>query len=483
MGSEPLNTNNLYLAIDQGGHSSRAIVFNTFGEQIAFARQLVDEQKTGLDRVEQDPELLLGSIIESVKSVIEQLGERSRHIVAAGLATQRSSMVCWHKQTGRALYPVISWQDRRAAKFLEKLQDQTEMIHKKTGLFVSPHFGASKMRWCLDEVPAVADANKQGQLIMGPLASFLIFRLLDEKPVLADPANASRTQLWNLADKNWDPELLDIFGIPESCLPDCVPTRYAFGTLTVNDLQIPMRIVNGDQSAALFSYGPLQADNAYITIGTGAFISRSSGHYAPYGRRLLAGIVMQEQDKSTYVLEGTVNGAGSALDWIKSELKLEDFTDKLPGWLAASNDPPIFLNGISGLGAPYWIADFDSRFIGEGTDQEKVVAVIESIIFLLETNLREMLSLASPPLQIQISGGYAKLDGLCQRLSDLSGLPVYRPVEQEATARGTAFLLVHEKHHWPEGEIGVWFKPKKNEAIKKRYEKWESCLLAAIRKQ
>ena len=111
-----------------------------------------------------------------------------------------------------------------------------------------------------------------------------------------------------------------------------------------------------------------------------------------------------------------------------------------------------------------------------------MVAVIESIIFLLETNLREMLSLASPPLQIPISGGYAKLDGLCQRLSDLSGLPVYRPVEQEATARGTAFLLVDAKHHWPEGEIGVWFKPKKNDAIKKRYEKWESCLLAAIRK-
>ena len=367
MGNEPLNTNNLYLAIDQGGHSSRVVVFNTFGEQVAFARRLVNEQRTGPDRVEQDPELLLDSIIESVKSVIEQLGERARHIVAAGLATQRSSMVCWHKQTGAALYPVISWQDRRAADYLEKLHDRAEIIHKKTGLFLSPHFGASKMRWCLDEVPAVADACKQGQLIMGPLASFLIFRLLDEKPLLVDPANASRTQLWNLTNKNWDPDILDIFGIPETCLPVCVPSRYVFGTLTVNDLHIPMRIVNGDQSAALFSYGPLQADNAYIIVGTGAFVSRSSGHYAPYGRRLLAGIVMQERDKSTYVLEGTVNGAGSALDWIKSELKLENFTDKLPDWLAASTDPPIFLNGVSGLGAPSWLANFDSRFVGEGT--------------------------------------------------------------------------------------------------------------------
>lgn len=479
--SEPLNKNNLYLAIDQGGHSSRAVVFNTVGEQIAFARKLVNENIPKKDWVEQDAEALVDSIIESVKLVIEQLGDRATNIVAAGLATQRSSMVCWHKQTGAALYPVISWQDRRAGGYLAKLQDQAEGIHKKTGLFLSPHYGASKMRWCLDEVPAVSAALKQEQLVMGPLASFLIYRLLDEKPLLADPANASRTQLWNLVSKNWDEDLLNLFGIPVSCLPECVPTRYDFGTLTLGELHIPLQIVNGDQSAALFSYGPLQANTAYINIGTGAFVSRSSGHYAPYGRRLLGGIVLQEQDQSTFVLEGTVNGAGSALDWIKSELKLENFIDKLPDWLAKVNDPPVFLNGIAGLGSPYWIPDFKSRFEGEGSDEEKVVAVVESIIFLLEANLREMLSLASPPLQIQISGGFAKLDGLCQRLSDLSGLPIYRPVELEATARGTAFLLINREHNWPESEIGVWFKPKKNDAIIKRYEKWQSCLLADIR--
>lgn len=480
--AEPLNSNNLYMAIDQGGHSSRVVVFNTVGEQVAFARKPVNENSPQQDWVEQDAESLVASITETIEMVVEQLGDRAADIVAAGLATQRSSMVCWHKQSGAALYPVISWQDRRADNFLKKIHKQAETIHKKTGLFLSPHYGASKMRWCLDQVPAVSEALAQAQLVMGPLASFLIFRLLDEKPLLADPANASRTQLWNLVDKNWDQDLLKLYGIPETCLPVCVPSRYDFGTLSVGKLRIPLQIVNGDQSAALFSYGPLQANTAYINIGTGAFVSRSSGFYAPFGRRLLAGVVMQEQQKSSYVLEGTVNGAGSALDWVKSELGLENMIEKLPGWLSKISEPPIFLNGVAGLGAPFWIPDFKSRFEGEGTDEEKVVAVVESIIFLLEENLQEMLSLASPPLQIQISGGLAKLDGLCQRLSDLSGLPVYRPVELEATARGTAFLLIDCKHDWPESEIGVWFKPKKNAAIISRYEKWKSCLLADIRK-
>jgi len=479
---EPLNKKNLYLAIDQGGHSSRTVVFDASGRQVAISKFPVAESYPREEWVEQDAEELIYSIRQSIEQVIEQLGNRARDIVAAGLATQRSSMVCWNRMTGKALYPVISWQDRRAEHYLESLEPKAEEIHKKTGLFLSPHYGASKMRWCLDEVAAVRQAMEEGHLVMGPLASFLIFSLLTEKPLLADPANASRTQLWNLRTKNWDKDLLEFFGIQAACLPECVPTRYDFGTLIAGDMSVPLQIVNGDQSAALFSYGPLQPDTAYINIGTGAFVSRSSGNYAPFGRRLLAGIVFQDSEKSSFVLEGTVNGAGSALDWVRSEFGLEDFIDELPEWLATIDNPPVFLNGVAGLGSPFWIPNFKSRFEGQGSTEAKVVAVVESIIFLLESNLQEMLNLSSPPLQIQISGGMSKLDGLCQRLSDLSGLPVYRPVETEATARGTAYLLINQVHDWPETDIGVWFKPGNNKAIIERYEKWRGCLLADIRK-
>jgi glycerol kinase len=478
-----LHSDDLYLAIDQGGHSSRAIVFDGRGKVQTQAQSPVSINQQGDDRVEQDAEELVTSIRDAIDQVARQLRDDCRRVVAAGMATQRSSIACWNRNSGEALSPVISWQDRRADDWLQQFAAESDAIHQTTGLFLSAHYGASKLRWCLDHISKVRRAADNKTLAFGPMASFLLFRLLDESPILVDPANASRTLLWSLKTRNWDDHLLELFGIPRNALPDCVPTRYNYGQLDCAGHKVPMTILNGDQSAALFAYGPVLPESAYINIGTGAFVSRTLGHYPKQNRRLLTGIVLEEEDNTVYVTEGTVNGAASALDWAEQELDISNCIKELPAWLEQSQTPPLFINGVGGLGSPYWLAHFNSRFIGDGSKQEKMVAVIESIVFLLEANMQEMLKLASPPTQIQVSGGLSRLEGLCQRLADISQLPVYRPQEHEATARGTAYLLTGCHKDWPEPGFGDWFKPTSNQGLRQRYSDWTHEMMLQMRKQ
>ncbi len=470
----------LFLALDQGGHASRALVFNQRGALLAKTLREVRVYSQPPDRVEQDPEELVSSLQQAAAEVVQSLGTRAEAIVSAGLATQRSSIVCWDKFTGEALSPVISWQDRRVQTWLALITAQTDEIHRLTGLRLSPHYGASKLRWCLDHLSPVKAALDQGRLAMGPLASFLLFRLLREKSLFADPANAARMLLWNLHTVDWDRHLLSLFSIPGEVLPPCVPTHYSFGTLGVGRQVIPLTIMTGDQSAALFAHGAPAPDAAYVNLGTGAFVQRTLDRPPDEAQGLLTSIVYRDARHTTYVLEGTVNGAGAALRWAEQELGLADMDGRLPEWLARQTEPPLFLNGVSGLGAPFWVAAFKSRFIGGGEPWQKAVAVAESIVFLLQANL-EIMKKHSPPLaRIVATGGLALNVGLCQRLADLSGLPVYRPVELEATARGTAFLSAEFPGSWPEEVPGTWFSPVANPALCRRYKDWWDEMTRAV---
>jgi len=479
--------NDLYLAIDQGGHASRAIVFNNTGEIVAQAHRNLAIRRYAENFVEHDPQELLNSLNDAIAEVVKQLGDKARNLAAAGLATQRSNVVCWNKKTGAALSPVISWQDVREHQSIKTLKPQAQSIHQKTGLFLSPHYGASKLRWCLQNIDAVNEARNNNELVIGPMASFILYHLADEAPLLADPSNASRTQLWDLIKKDWHPDLLKLFDIDISLLPSCVPSNYPFGTLSVSGLSIPIQLCMGDQSAAMYAYGKIQPDTAYINTGTGAFVSRPSGYAMLYSRRLLTSLIYQSQNQSQYVLEGTINGAGSAIDCMSKELKIDNAFDNLSEWLEQTrnghddNFHQLFLNGISGLGAPFWVPDFKSVFIHESNESDKIVAVVESIIFLIRENIDEMLKLSSPPEQIQITGGLTVQNEICQRLADLTGLPVYRPVECEATARGLAYMLADEPKIWPETTVGDWFKPQENPGLQERFEQWHRALLDALR--
>src|SRR5690606_28747086 len=240
-----------------------------------------------------------------------------------------------------------------------------------------------------DELPAVRRALADGRLCCGPLASFVLHRLLEERPCVVDPANASRTLLWDVRTHDWSAEMLAACGVPPASLPDCVPSRHAFGTLPAGGQRIPLQAVTGDQSAALFAWGAPQADTLFVNIGTGAFVQRLVAGAPPDVPGLLHSVAWQDADRSVGVLEGTVNGAGAALEWLASErdVPLDTLLEGAPRWLDENDDPPLFINGVGGLGAPYWTADCPIRFSGAGSLAEHAVAVLESIVFLLQRNI------------------------------------------------------------------------------------------------
>jgi glycerol kinase len=474
-------TDRLYLAIDQGGHATRAMVFDYQGQMVSESQSPISTSHPAPGFVEHDTEAMVQSLQNVIDATAKQLGDQVKHLYATGLATQRSNCLCWHKKTGQPLSPIISWQDTRNADWLESLHDQRDNIHKHTGLFLSPHYGASKLRWCLENLEAVKQAHQQGELAYGPMSSYLVQRLTGIE-ARADAVNASRTQVWSLHTKKWDQTLLERFGLEEESLPECVSNDYLFGKLKVGTARVPLTCVTGDQSSALFAYGKLQAETAYVNIGTGAFVSRPSGYAKLYGRRLLTSVAHQFSNRDClYVLEGTVNGAGSALQWFSDNEKIDDLFEQLPGWLENATEPPLFLNGISGLAAPFWQSHFDSRFIGEGNTAQQAVAIVESIVFLIKANIEEMQKTSSPPQQLQLSGGLGQLDGLAQRLADLTGLTIYRPGECEATARGLAYLLAEQPDNWPEDEPGQWFEPQSNPTLQQRYVQWHEAMLEALR--
>ena len=306
-----------YLAIDQGGHASRALVYDGDGRVLAQAFRDVATIHPQPEWVEHDPEEVVASVRAALDDVLALLGADAARLAAAGLATQRSSLVCWDRTTGSAVSPVISWQDRRAHGWLRQFSRHEATIHETTGLFLSAHYGVSKLRWCLDHLSAVRAMAAAGRLAWGPLVSFLLFRLLRERPLLVDPANASRTLLMNLAAMQWDAGLLELFGIDSAALPRIVPSIHAFGTLDIANRSLPLRLATGDQSAALFAFGAPRADAAYVNIGTGAFVQRSTGTRTCYAPRLLNSVVVHDGSRPLYVIEGTqdlVDRAQSLLD-------------------------------------------------------------------------------------------------------------------------------------------------------------------------
>jgi glycerol kinase len=467
----------LYLCLDQGGHASRALVFDRHGDLQAQAFREITTTRLG-PQVEHDPEEVLRSLREVTLAVVEKLGSKAGRIKAAGLATQRSSIVCWERSSGRPLSPVLSWQDTRARGWLDAYKEYEAHIHSITGLVLSPHYGVSKLKWCLLNLSDVRAAHERGALLFGPLAAFLAQRLTNSTAPFADPANASRTLLWDRSTRDWSNELLELFGIARNCLPATALSRHAWGTLQIADLRVPLTVVTGDQSAALFAFGAPNPDTVYANLGTGAFLQRCAGGAAPDPGRLLASVVYQDSERSVEVIEGTVNGAGSAIDVLAAELNITEqrFKAESATWLKQFSADVLFVNAISGIGSPWWLAAAESHFAGAdavaATAEVKLAAVMESIVFLLIANLTALNEKLGAPRRLLVTGGLSVVDPLLQRLANLAQLPVERAVIKEATASGLACLLAGIPMGWPAAQIETTFLPAEDPALQRRYQRW-----------
>jgi glycerol kinase len=464
----------LVLALDQGSHASRAVLYDSTGVAVAEAHQAVGTRREADDLVEQDPEELLNTLRTAATDACDSAALHGRPVVAAGLATQRSTALCWERSSGRALTAALSWQDRRNAAWLAGLQPQAALVRGITGLPLSPHYGASKLRWCLDHVPEVRRAAAAAELAAGPLSSFLVSRLAEGKPCLVDPANASRTLLYDPATLDWSDALLQLFGLERRDLPRCVPSRHAFGEVLLRERSIPLALCTGDQSAAAFAFGQPDPDTALVNLGTGAFVQRVAPDGAPPPQGLLRSVLYADAAGTLHAHEGTVNGAGSALEWLRERVALD--VDRALAALPVDRgtaETPLFMNGVGGLGAPFWRADFPTGFVGAGDDFAQLAAVLESIAFLLCVNIAA-LQRSAPLARIRLGGGLARSDYLCRVLADASGLAVERHGVTEATARGVAFLAAGAPASWRMPPVESVFTPSGDAALAARYAEWQS---------
>lgn len=455
--------------MDQGGHASRALVFDTKAQCVTSYSVSIETITRADGYIEHDPAEMIASVKDAISAVIKDLGADAKRIHSAGIATQRSTIVCWDRQSGKALSPIISWQDRRAKDYIDALSGRREEVRARTGLFPNPHYGASKMRWCLDNIPSVGNAK---ELSMGPLSTFILFHLLENRPFVADVANGSRTLLVNLQTLDWDSEMLNVFGIERTVLPDLVDTIFSYGKIQIDGLPIPLQVCTGDQSAAFYAQGEPAAGSVSVNAGTGAFMQTRVNDAATIPNRLLASPVFRLGEERLLVMEGTVNGAARALDLYAEELDALNYERKLQTWCENEKEIPVFLNGVSGLGSPYWQSEFESRFIGEGSKPARMVAILESILFLLMRNLEEMKRQGEPLRSIGVSGGLSNIDYFCQGLADLSGLPVRRAEMSEATSLGVFRLLNRSESLQITSPAFETFSPATHLSLCQRHSSW-----------
>ena len=472
----------LYLTIDQGGHASRAIVYDQRGVPLSSSVCEIDTFQQG-NRVEHDAQQFIDSITTVIDEVLSELGDRVADICCAGIATQRSSIIAWDSATDEMLSPIISWQDRRAVELLSLIDGFRDETREITGLFPNAHYGATKIHWCMKNIPEVQTALTANRLRIAPVASFILNQVLVEKPYVVDPSNGSRTMLLDVHARRWSADLLAKFEIPLELLPMYVPTQWDYGHIAFKDCLIPVNICTGDQAAAFFVDKVADCNTIYINAGTGVFIQKlldTTAEEVP-PQRLLQSIVYQDEQESLSLIEGTVNGAGRALQWFADQEGIANLDKSLLKWVNEIKDPPLFFNGISGVGSPFWVANFQSQFNRTASTPEKSVAILESIVFLCMENILRMPH--SNVGHIVLSGGLSQNAGFCQRLANLAEILVLRKTYSEATCRGLRNLLVSKKTK----NIGFLtdhnekkFVSKKDLALNGRFNQWRSQFCAMI---
>ncbi|ASQ45703.1 glycerol kinase GlpK [Legionella clemsonensis] len=481
---------NYLLAIDQGTSSTRAMIYTTSGQLIATSQYTLTQFYPNPGWVEHDPEEIWAKTLKAMQDVVVQV--KGEKILACGITNQRETTVIWNKKTGHCLAPAIVWQDRRTEVFCQSLADYTMLLQEKTGLLPDPYFSASKLHWLLESIPDARALAAKNELAFGTMDTFLLWRLTNGRAHLTDVSNASRTLLFNIIEQRWDDELLALFKIPVSILPEVCASDAYFGEINKIHLgvNIPVTGMAGDQQSALigqrcFSDGMIKA-----TFGTGGFLLMNTGEKpVKSSHQLLTTIAYRIKEQTIYGLEGSLYHAGTTIKWLRDEMKIIDTaaeTETLAKHLK-SNDGVYLVPSFTGLGAPHWISTPGAVIVGLSRTTSRAHfarAALEAVCY----QTRDVLECMRQDSRLDVSllrvdGGMAANQWFLQYLASQCHLRVQQPVDIETTAQGAAMLaalgcgLINSLHELQKTwQCEKEFFMEETEAIEREYAGWRRAL-------
>ncbi|MGI6217868.1 MAG: glycerol kinase GlpK [Coriobacteriales bacterium] len=447
------------MAIDSGTTSSRCILFDRNGKSVQIASKGFKQFYPHPGWVEQDPMEILASQVGVMAEVQVAAGIAPEQVLCAGITNQRETTVVWDKNTGEPVYNAIVWQCRRTADYIEKLvaDGYSEKIQKKTGLIPDAYFSASKICWILDNVEGARERAEAGDLLFGTIDTWLIWNLTSRKVHATDYTNASRTLLFNIHTLEWDDELLELFDIPKSMLPEVRKSSGSFGKITIEGFSGDIEItgVAGDQQAALFGQCCFEAGQAKNTYGTGCFLLMNTGKTARTSEKgLLTTIAASPDDEIRYALEGSVFIAGALIEWLVKDLGLIESPDESSDVATSidSADGVYIVPAFTGLGTPYWDPYARGAIYGitRGTTKAHLVrAALEALAFQVYDILKTMEDESGVPLKsLKVDGKASRNDFMLQFQADILGVDIVRPSDTETTALGAAYLAGLAKGVW-----------------------------------
>ena len=450
----------LVLAMDQGTTSSRAILFNSDYEIVEQAQCEFKQHFPNSGWVEHSALDIWQTSLDTAREAISKAGVSAEQIASIGITNQRETTVLWDRQTGEPIHHAIVWQDRRTADLCDNLKTEglEPMVSSKTGLLLDPYFSATKIAWLLDNVSGARDRAERGELAFGTMDSWLLWNLTGGKSHATDATNASRTLLYNIHSGEWDPELLKVFNIPSSVLPEVKDCAADFGSTDLFGEAIAIMGIAGDQHAATLGQACFEKGMLKSTYGTGCFALLNTGETAvSSSNRLLTTIAYQLDGKVTYALEGSIFIAGAAVQWLRDGLGIID-SAKQSGELAAEADEHqdvYMIPAFTGLGAPWWDPKARGALIGltRGTGPAEISrAALESVCYQTLDLLNAMHADWQQDAQtvLRVDGGMVASDWTMQRLADILQAPIDRPVIAETTALGAAWLAGSRAGVWPD---------------------------------
>ena len=445
------------LAIDQGTTSSRAILFDDEGRQLGTGQQEFNQHFPANGWVEHDALEIWQTTLESARHAISESGKTADEISCIGITNQRETTIVWDRVSGLPIYNAIVWQDRRTSDYCDELKKDPEhsisgniesLIQKKTGLLLDSYFSATKIAWILDNVSGARKKAENGELAFGTVDTFLLWQLTGGSQHCTDATNASRTMLFNIHSQQWDEELLALFKIPKSMLPDVKDCAADFGSCNSELLgaEIPITGIIGDQQAAAFGQCCFKEGMAKSTYGTGCFLLLNTGtEVVKSENRLLSTVAYRLNGQTCYAIEGSIFMAGATMQWIRDGLKLiEDASESEALALDTSEDLNVYLvPAFTGLGAPYWDARARGALFGLTRDtgiKEVVTAALLSVCYQTKDLVNAIEADGAALKSLRVDGGMANNNYVMQKLADLLDCEVHRPTMTETTALGAAYV-------------------------------------------